>query len=104
MLLMKKVFFDAIRRGAKTVTLRLWRHQMVRPGQVHTIPGLGRVRIEAVREVALSELTEADAAADGFASVGELLAALKKMYPALGQDGGACGRKLYAVHFKFPAE
>ena len=104
MLLMKKTFFGAIRRGEKTVTLRFWRRQMVRVGEQHTIPGLGRVRIEAVREVALSELTDPDAAADGFASLDELLAALRKMYPALGEDGGACGRNLYAVHFKFPAE
>ena len=104
MLLMKKVFFDAIRRGHKTMTVRLWRHQMVRAGQVHTIPGLGRVRIEAVREVALSELTEADAAADGFASADEMVTAMKEIYPALRGGAETGGRKLYAVHFRFPAE
>ncbi len=101
---MKKVFFDAIRGGGKRTTLRFWRNPMVRAGEVHTVPGLGKVRIDDVREVALSELSDADAAADGFGSVAELLAALKRMYPSLGADPAAgCERRLYAVHFTFPA-
>ena len=108
MLLMKKEFFDAIRRGDKTTTVRLWRHRRVRPGAVHTVPGLGKVRIEDVQTVALAELTESDAAADGFASLADLRAALARMYPEAELDApagaaDADGRKLYLVHFTFPA-
>ena len=97
---MKKAFFDAVRTGRKTTTLRYWRRQMVRPGEVHTVPGLGKLRIEAVQDVELSSLTDADAAADGFASVADLRAALEKMYPALAGRGDT-GRKLYAIRFTF---
>ena len=76
MLLMKKAFFDAIRSGRKATTVRFWKHQMVRAGEVHTMPGLGKVRIDDVRKIALSELTDDDAVADGFESAAELIAAL----------------------------
>ena len=76
----------------------------VRPGEVHTVPGLGKVRIDAVRETELAELTAADAAADGFGSLDELIAALKEMYPSLGQAGDPAERRLYTVGFTFPAE
>ena len=100
---MKKMFFEAIRAGGKRTTVRLWRRQMVRAGEVHTVPGLGKGRIEAVGEVALSALTESDAAADGFASKAELTAALRRMYPALGAGADdSDGRKLYLVRFAFP--
>ncbi|KPK49383.1 MAG: hypothetical protein AMK72_04665 [Planctomycetes bacterium SM23_25] len=99
MLLMKKAFFEAIRSGRKTVTLRCWRHQRVAPGQVHTVPGLGKVRIESVEAVRLSSVTDADAAADGFRSVAELRKALKKMYPSLRRAGGR--GQVYAVRFTF---
>ena len=106
MLLMKKEFFDAIRSGAKTTTLRFWRHRRVRPGSIHTVRGLGVVRIDSVREAALAELTEADAAADGFTSLDDLRAALARMYPDahLAAPAGAAdndARKLYLVHFTF---
>ena len=98
MLLMKKVFFDAIRSGRKTTTLRYWRHQRVRPGQVHTMPGLGKVRIESVEVVDLSSLTGAEADDDGFCSRADLLEALERMYPALAK-GGEPGRRAYRVRF-----
>ena len=104
MLLMKKAFFDAIRSGRKATTVRFWKHQMVRPGEVHTMPGLGKVRIDDVRKLALSELTDADAVADGFESAAELIAALKRIYPTLGDDGAADGCTLYAVRFTYPVE
>ena len=99
MLLMKKKFFDPIRRGLKTTTLRLWRTRRVSPGQVHTVPGLGRVRIEAVELVALGELSAADARADGFASLAALRRVLRELYPAL-RGRRAAGRQLHRVHFR----
>lgn len=95
MLLMKKVFFDAIRSGAKRTTLRYWRRMQVRPGTVHRIRGLGAVRIEAVRPVEWTELTDADAVADGFDSLPALEGALSEMYPPHTRPG----RTLYRVHF-----
>ena len=101
---MKKRFFDDIRAGRKTTTVRFWKRLMTRPGQVHTVPGLGKVRIDDVREIALGALSDADAVADGFASTDELIATLKQMYPTLSDAGVADGRTLYVVGFTYPHE
>jgi len=61
MLLMKKVYFDAIRRGDKTTTLRYWRRCNVSQGTFHFVPGLGQVEILDVRQVQIGEITPADA-------------------------------------------
>ena len=101
---MKKEFFDAIRSGRKRATLRLWKRRRVLPGRLHTVPGLGKVRIDDVREVSLAQLTEADAEADGFASLVQLRTALDRIYgPAdlARVDGDGEARKLYMVRFTF---
>jgi hypothetical protein len=95
MLLMKKRFFDAIRSGRKTTTLRFWKTCRVRPGSAHTVPGLGKIHVEAVSEVDLRELRDEDARRDGFSSVRELRAELRKMYP----QAHRAGRKLYLLRF-----
>jgi hypothetical protein len=95
MLLMKKRFFEAVRDGRKTTTLRYWRRARVRAGSVHTVPGLGRVRIERVEQAHLSRLTDEDARADGLASARALREALAEMYPPGQRDG----RVLYRVRF-----
>ena len=97
MLLMKKVYFQAIRSGAKTTTLRYWRRRQVRVGSVHKIRGLGLIRIEDVRRVEPNDLTDAHARADGFTSLSELMAALDAMYPPADHEG----RELYLVEFTF---
>ncbi len=97
MLLMKKAFFDAIRRGAKTTTLRYWDRRRVRPGSVHLVPGLGLVRIDSVEVVAARRLRAADAKADGFAALGKLRAALREMYP----PGERNGRRLFRITFTY---
>ena len=99
MLLMKKRFFPAIRRGRKTTTVRYWRWRRVGAGQVHTVPGLGKVRIDSAEPVTLAELTDSHAAADGFASVPELRAALGEMYAGADLDDREADRQLYLVHF-----
>jgi hypothetical protein len=48
MLLFKKKFLPAIRRGEKTQTVRLWKHRRLRPGQRSYIPGAGAIRVKAV--------------------------------------------------------
>lgn len=92
---MKKEYFEAIRSGAKRTTLRYWRTCRLRPGSVHLIPGLGRVRIDAVRIVQWPQLTDDDARADGFADLSALKAALERLYP----PDARTGRQLYHVHF-----
>ena len=92
---MKKEFFDAIRSGAKTTTLRYWRRCQVRAETLQTVPGLGRVRIESVRRVEPDELTDEDARADGFADLGAMVRALSDIYP----PDERSGRTLYQVRF-----
>lgn len=97
MLLMKKQFFDAIRSGRKTTTLRYWRRRMVAPGSVHRIRGLGRVHIDAVAVVDPADLTDADAHCDGFDGLDQLADALGALYPHTDRQD----RRLYRVSFTF---
>jgi hypothetical protein len=97
MLLMKKRFFDAIRSGVKTTTLRFWRHPRVRPGSEHLVPGLGRIRIASVSAIRPEDLRSRDARADGFGDLAGLRAALDLLYPR----GQRQGRRLYRVRFEF---
>ncbi len=94
---MKKIFFDAIRSGAKTATLRYWRSPRVRVNTVHRVPGLGRVRIEDVRNVEFSQLTDHDAQVDGFHNLSDLCKAMDKLYP----NESRGGRELYQIRFTF---
>lgn len=97
MLLIKKTFFEPIRRGGKTMTLRFWRRPMVRPGSIQNVRGLGRLRIDDVNVVTLKSLTADDAKADGFSSLAELKRTLAGMYPRSKRDG----RKLFRVRFTY---
>ena len=97
MLLMKKIFFDSIRTGRKTATLRYWKSQRVRIASIHIVPGLGRVRIDDVKPVAISRLRLADAVSDGFKSLKSLRDTLAGLYPADMRQG----RRLYQVWFTF---
>ncbi|MCA9229720.1 MAG: ASCH domain-containing protein [Planctomycetales bacterium] len=80
MLLFKKKFLEAIRRGEKTQTIRLWRWRMMRAGQRSYIPGIGYIRIERVEPVNLEDLTDADAVPDGFATADALREELHTLY------------------------
>jgi hypothetical protein len=80
MLLLKKKFFQAVLSGAKRQTVRVWPRRRLRAGQVEFIPGLGRVRITAFEAVRPEDLTEEDAALDGFASRAALLEELRTLY------------------------
>lgn len=80
MLLFKKKFLDDIRSGRKTQTIRVWKIRHMRAGQLSYIPGVGYIRIDAVDEVALNDLTDADALPDGFSSVAELREEIQRLY------------------------
>ena len=96
MLLFKKKFLPAIRRGEKTQTIRLWKHRRMRSGQRSYIPQAGYVRIVMVEEVQLERLTDEDAKPDGFQSADELRAEIDRLYPQQVADGF----KAFRVVFK----
>ena len=97
MLLMKKVFFDAIRSGTKTTTLRYWRRKMVRPGSVHSVRGLGQLRIDDLHAIDADDLTDTDAMADGLAGRDELTSLLHQLYT----PDQRSQRTLYKVTFTY---
>jgi hypothetical protein len=97
MLLFKRKFREAIRSGTKTQTIRLWRRQIVRAGDVHFAPGVGYLRVLAVGQVTLDELTEEDARADGFASLTALRAELQRLYGAAAERDRRC----YRIAFEY---
>ncbi len=96
MLLFKKKFLEAIRAGGKTQTVRLWKHLRMRAGQRSYIPGAGYICITAVDPVALAELTDADAALDGFTSAAALRAEIALLYDSL----EAADVQAYRVRFE----
>jgi hypothetical protein len=96
MLLFKKKFLAAIRSGEKTQTVRLWKHRRMRAGQRSYIPGAGYIRITAVEEVDLDQLTDADARPDGFETADQLRAELARLYP----QQLAQGYRAYRVRFE----
>src|SRR5688500_3741583 len=87
-LLFKKVFWDAIRAGTKRTTVRRWPRPRVSAGSRAFAPGIGWLAVESVDEIAdLARLSEADAVADGFASVEDMIETLLSLYPAHATDG-----------------
>lgn len=96
MLLFKKKFLAAIRRGDKTQTIRLWKHRRMRAGQRSYIPGVGYIRIVAVDSVQLDSLTEDDANRDGFDSLESLRAEIEQLYA----EQMAAGYQAYRVVFE----
>jgi hypothetical protein len=94
-LLFKREFLPAIRRGEKTQTIRLWKYRRMKAGQRSYIPGAGAIGITAVDEVDLDRLTDADARPDGFDSADQLRARLTQLYP----NQLARGYRAYRVVF-----
>jgi hypothetical protein len=95
MLLFKKKFLPAIRSGEKTQTIRLWKYRRMRSGQRSYIPGAGYIRVTAVDEVRLEGLTNHDARLDGFETVDQLRAELRRLYP----QELAAGHRAYRIVF-----
>ncbi len=96
MLLFKKRFLPAIRSGQKTQTIRLWRYRRMRAGQRSYIHGAGYIRVTAVDEVRLAELTDADARPDGFETAEQLRAEIALLYSAQ----LAAGHRAYRIVFE----
>lgn len=69
-------------------------------GQISFTPGLGKMKILRVEELAgYQSLTLTDARDDGFETLEDLLAELKRNYPEVPP-----GKRLYRVVFKWPIE
>ena len=95
MLLFKKKFLDDIRRGAKTQTIRLWKHRRMRAGQRIYIPGVGPIRITAIDCVDIDTLTDADAIPDGFPTAAALRGELHTIYGQQLADGHQAYRVVF---------
>ena len=100
MLLFKKRFLDAIRSGQKTQTIRLWKFRKMRAGQRSYIPGAGYIRLTAVDEVDLEQLTDDDARPDGFATADDLRAEIARLYP----QQLANGHRAFRIRFVLAPE
>ena len=96
MLLFKKKFLAAIARGEKTQTIRLWKYRKMRAGQRSYIPGVGYIQVLAVDEVALAELTDADAQLDGFVTADALRSEIQSLY----SDALAAGSHAFRIRFR----
>lgn len=95
MLLFKKKFLSAIRRGEKTQTIRLWKWRRMRAGQRSYIPGAGYIRIDQVEQVRLEDLTDEDAIPDGFPTADALRTEIDEIYA----DKVAAGHQAFRVVF-----
>jgi hypothetical protein len=100
MLLFKKKFLPAIKSGAKTQTIRLWKWRMMRDGQRSYIPGAGYIQIDRVEPVKLDELTDADAVPDGFPTADALRHELDAIYG----ERLAAGYQTFRVVFHLTGE
>jgi hypothetical protein len=100
MLLFKRKFLDAIRRGEKTQTIRLWKHRHMRAGQRSYIPGIGPIRITSIEVVSIDDLTDADAVPDGFPTAAALRDELRTIYG----DRLADGYQAFRIVFEPQAE
>jgi hypothetical protein len=92
----KKYLQDAIRAGTKTTTIRRWKTPFVHAGRDAYCPGLGWLFVETVEPIELAHLSDADAVADGFASLSALMDALRELYP----DQAGDGKKWFRVRFR----
>ena len=99
-LLFKKCFWEPIRNGTKRTTLRRWDRPRVKAGGRAFAPGVGWLRVDRVDVVDLAALGEADARADGFDTLDEMMTALEALYPAHAADG----KQWYRVAFEWVGE
>ena len=100
MLLLKKHLVELVRAGKKRQTIRYWTRPIVFAGQISFTPGLGKMKILRVEELAgYQSLTLTDARDDGFETLEDLLAELKRNYPEVPP-----GKRLYRVVFEWPID
>ena len=93
----KKEYKPLIISGQKTQTIRIWKRCWLREGQIVNSPHLGKLRIESIKELKLSDLTQKDARLDGFESKAQMLDAIRKIY----KDSHTGDARCYRVRFKY---
>ncbi|MGA2230316.1 MAG: ASCH domain-containing protein [Tepidisphaeraceae bacterium] len=98
----KKQFRQAILCGQKTATLRRWRKRRMTGGSRVHAPGIGWLILESVEPIEWDSLTRADARADGFASLKELAAAVRRIYPDMDDDGKSWFRLTFRLDSQDP--
>jgi hypothetical protein len=86
-LLFQKRFHAGLVDGSIQVTVRQWDRPHVRVGGRYRVHPIGVVEVDAVEQVPVRELSEADAKSAGFSSRAELLAYMKPA--AKGRFGAA---------------
>ena len=91
----KKQFVPSILDGSKTTTVRCWKLCNIAPGDRVFSPSVGWLRINSCDRIELDDLKEADAKADGFASLKELHRVLRRLYPT----SATAGRQWYRIAF-----
>jgi hypothetical protein len=74
--LFEQRFWAGLADGSVTVTFRRWKRHQVVAGRSYRTPA-GMIDVTAVDIVTTADITEADAAAGGYASVGALIADLR---------------------------
>ena len=74
MLLFQKRFHAGIVNGAVRLTFRLWEKPHVKVGGRYRVHPIGVVEVNAVDSVTVGQISEPEAVAGGFESLGELLA------------------------------
>jgi uncharacterized protein YqfB (UPF0267 family) len=96
----KKPFHAAILDGRKTTTLRRWAKCAFKSGDRVDCPGVGVLIVKGVKQIQWSDLGEADAKSDGFESLAELNAAIRKIYPKLDANLGGDGKAWFKLTFR----
>jgi hypothetical protein len=102
-LLFKKCFHPLIAQGRKRATIRRWVRCSLSAGQRVFSPGVGGLIIASCQMIQLDDLTDSDAAADGFDSLAELKSTLRRLYPQADCDGKHWYRIRFEVERKTPA-
>jgi hypothetical protein len=77
-MLFKQRFHAGIRDGSITRTVRTWKTPKVKPGGTYRLGAAGALEVRRVAEVALSDVTAADATRCGFADRDELVRELQR--------------------------
>ena len=81
MLLFKKAFFAGLQSGAITLTFRRWQKPHVRAGGRYRCHPIGVLEVDAISQVPVAAITEADAIAAGFPTRAALVAYLAELGP-----------------------
>lgn len=85
-----KRLHEAIMRGDITCSVRIWRHPRVRVGGRYRL-GPGAVRVTALRQIEMADITPQLARRSGFAGVVDLLKVAKH----------GAGENVYLVEFEY---